>query len=164
MILVLIFVLPVGCVSVFESNSSNDYELLMRMSQTSFTSLANTAEYYEYSDGHKGVQLKGRIKANSNSWFSINNNSKHDQILYFKNNSRIGHYLDDSEDYYLSFRCLSGTLSIEKYIGTKLPSYDIIKCTGQTEKFKISHVFFLELTTRYINSKAKIDNIRFNIL
>ena len=123
----------------------------------------STFEYFDSSDHNTGVKYTKASDFQQDAQITKSTNSDKSalRILLFSDNGRIGHFINDSSKYQLSFRCLSGSINIEKYIGIGLPSYETVKCSGQTAKIEISDTYFLELTTRYLGSVAKIDKIKF---
>ena len=160
-----VVMLEIGCISLSEEKLSQDTysEFVEEFPLHAFEPVSSTAEYYEYSEQNVRVRLENLLVRNDGGLFSIGE-SAYRKVLFFKRNGRIGHFIDDSQEYNLSFKCISGTLSIERYIDTDLPTYDVIECSGQVENFKISRTYFLELSTMYIDSSAKIANINFDVL
>ena len=127
----------IGCLSSTFSNRSDELSGVV-------SNIYSTSQFYNLSGQANNVAIKS---------------SDGHSILSIKKDGRIGHKTKKSLNYQFTFKCIEGSINVERYAKDKLPIIKTFECTGQSEKVVISGATFIELTTRYLNSEAQISDI-----
>ena len=155
------FICPlVSCVSTKDKQEDLEPEVTIFEKAQVIPTITSTYDFFNYSEHNTGVQYEKPSEEESKK-LDMPSTSNLAPTIFFNKQGRIGHIIDDTRHYHFSFQCLTGSINIEKYIGSSLPSYKVVNCTGQTIEVEITNTHFLELNTKYLDSNARLGNVKF---